>query len=167
MTSTLDRFMAKVEVGASGCWVWTAGLGRGGYAKFKAEGRTVGAHRWAYEHFVGPIPEGLQLDHTCHDPASCVAPCPHRRCVNPSHLEAVTCQENLLRGGTFQAANAAKTHCVHGHEYTPENTMADGGGRSCRTCKRAQVKRWREANRETVRERDREAKRRVRAKQRA
>lgn len=65
--------------------------------------------------------------------------CGVRRCVNPEHLEAVTHRENLLRGTGFAAVNAAKTHCPHGHEYTPENTYHNpnpNGGRICRTCKR-------------------------------
>ena len=88
-------------------------------------------HRVAYEAAVGPIPEGLQLDHLCRNTL----------CTNPAHLEPVTCRENLLRGNTLQAANAAKTHCPYGHPYAGENLrvrrLKSGGlGRSCRECAR-------------------------------
>lgn len=102
--SIIDRFMAKVDKpsDADGCWHWTAATNSKGYGKFTIRhGVFVYAHRWAYEHFVGPIPDGLSLDHLCHgaDPA-CERgdACPHRSCVNPTHLEPVTNRENLRRG---------------------------------------------------------------------
>jgi hypothetical protein len=83
--------------------------------------------------YVGKIPEGLQIDHLCRV----------RECANPAHLEAVTCRENLLRGDTVTAHNANKTHCVNGHEYTPENTaITRDGCRRCRICHRADSNRW-------------------------
>ncbi|NED52837.1 HNH endonuclease, partial [Micromonospora aurantiaca] len=62
--------------------------------------------------------------------------CRNRACVNVTHLEIVTNRINILRGETLQAANAAKTHCIRGHEFTPENTYVKNGGRDCRTCAR-------------------------------
>ncbi|MFI7468154.1 HNH endonuclease signature motif containing protein [Nonomuraea sp. NPDC049646] len=121
-----DRFWAKVDK-AGQCWNWTAATTHDGYGRFKVAGATVCAHRWAYEQIVGDIAEGLQLDNLCRN----------RRCVNPEHLEPVTCRENLLRGNTLQADNATKTHCKHGHEFTPENIIARGErGRECRECNR-------------------------------
>lgn len=121
-----SRFMSKVDTTA-GCWVWRGDLTPDGYGRFWARGKNVAAHRWSYEHFVGPIPEGLQIDHLC-----CV-----RRCVNPAHLEAVTCRENLHRGDTLNARNARKTHCKHGHEFTEANTLINSDGeRVCRACRR-------------------------------
>ena len=115
-----------------GCWLWTGHVGPHGYARFDG---VAWAHRWSYEHFVGPIPVGLEIDHLCRN----------RSCVNPDHLEPVTRRENLLRGDTFASRNAAKTHCIHGHEFTPANTyVAAGGGRYCRTC-RAERERRRKA----------------------
>mgnify|MGYP001608583411 CR=1 FL=1 len=84
---TLDeRFWAKVLVG-DGCWDWQASKTPGGYGSFRAADRTVCAHRFSYELLVGPIPEGLDLDHLCRN----------KGCVNPEHLEPVTRRENMLR----------------------------------------------------------------------
>lgn len=134
----IDRFMPKITVNpASGCWEWTGARKGNGYGNFSAGGvgSTVIAHRWSYEHFVGPIPEGLQIDHLCRN----------RRCVNPDHLEAVTCRTNLLRGETQTARRAAVTHCPQGHPYDAENTyIRPGGGRDCMECRR-QVKRKKSA----------------------
>lgn len=118
------RFWSKVDK-TGGCWEWTAVTDGRGYGKFWFDGRMVRAHRWSYEHVVGPIPERLQLDHLCRN----------RGCVNPEHLEPVTNHENTLRGVSHQAA---KTHCPQGHLYDTENTYVDThGGRNCRACRRA------------------------------
>ena len=123
--ATYDRLMKKIEV-VGECWLWTAGKAPNGYGKCWLDGRTVGAHRAIYELLVGPIPEGLVIDHLCRV----------RHCVNPDHLEPVTQQENLLRGDTFQARNRAKTHCPQGHPYDESNTRMFAGKRACRTCGR-------------------------------
>ncbi|GHH87893.1 HNH endonuclease signature motif containing protein [Streptomyces capitiformicae] len=149
-----DRFWAKVDKTGS-CWIWTAAKARGNYGSFHSsgrKGRTHRAHRYAYELLVGPIPAGLYLDHLCHneDPACPGGDnCPHRRCVNPAHLEAVTPRENSLRGVASAALNARKTHCDKGHEFTPENThhikpskSQPNGARRCRACRRETQARW-------------------------
>ncbi len=80
------RFWAKVEK-TDTCWLWTGSLNSAGYGGFSTGPTRDLAHRWAYAHEVGPIPEGLDLDHLCRV----------KRCVNPAHLEAVTRAENLRR----------------------------------------------------------------------
>lgn len=124
-----ERFWDHVEF-TSACWLWTGRMGGSGYGYFE-DGP---AHRWSYEFCVGPIPEGIELDHTCHKPESCLGgpTCPHRRCINPDHLEPVTGAENTRRAGP-----ATKTHCVHGHLYDEANTVRSGKGRRvCRECRR-------------------------------
>jgi hypothetical protein len=132
----VERFWAKVDKnGPNGCWLWTAALtsaapGQAGYGLFtERKPKGVRAHRFAYELLVGPIPEGLQLDHLCRV----------RHCVNPAHLEPVTQRENILRSPvTPPGINARKTHCKHGHEFTPENTYREKrtNKRHCRECHR-------------------------------
>lgn len=93
----------------TGCWNWTGKIAHNGYGVGRND---VRSHRFAYEMLVGPIPEGLCIDHLCRNKA----------CCNPEHLEVVTLGENVLRGNSIPARNARKTHCKHGHEFTPENT---------------------------------------------
>jgi hypothetical protein len=119
-----------------------AKTGRGGYGQYTTPEpewltRNPPAHRYGYEHLVGPIPEGMELDHLCHtrDPA-CMdwRICPHRRCVNPDHLEPVTHAENIVRGRTaavVRASRAAMATCPQGHPLTPENRIDIGRCRSC------------------------------------
>lgn len=140
----IARFEAKVTV-AGECWVWTASLTTDGYGGFEFCGK-VRAHRFAYFVARGPVPDGLVLDHQCHNrDESCLGgeSCLHRRCVNPAHLEFTTARENTLRGNSIQAANAAKTHCISGHPFDAANTRVTAEGhRSCRACQRATVARY-------------------------
>jgi len=118
-----------------GCWEYQ-GTKSKGYGLFGVQvqpgvWKSVKAHRFSYEAFVGPIPDGLHLDHLCRNPS----------CCRPDHLEPVTNRENGLRGISPAAAHAVQTHCKYGHEYTPENTMVTAGDhgfpwRECRTCYR-------------------------------
>lgn len=121
-----------------GCWPFAGFILPQGYGRL---GRNLMAHRIAWEVAHGrPVPEGLVIDHACHnaDP-DCRddKDCLHRRCVNPAHLEAVTQRLNIVRGKGFAGDNAAKTHCVHGHEFTAGNTYIPPKryGRQCRTCR--------------------------------
>lgn len=125
----------RVEVRPDGCWIWTRAKTDQGYGSFAMAGRTYRAHRWFYEHFIGPVPEGLHLDHLCRN----------RACCNPGHLEPVTSRENTLRSPiAITALKARQTHCIHGHEFTPENTRRVGNQRFCRTCSREEGRRFRE-----------------------
>lgn len=137
------NFANKVIEMANGCWQWTGAKDPGGYGCFRVDGRTRGAHRWAYERYVAEIPEGLELDHICHTADStCTAgnQCPHRSCVNPDHLEPVTPLRNWQLSGAPSVANAVKTHCANGHPFDLANTYhRTSGGRGCRTCIRVQV----------------------------
>lgn len=132
MSAVAERFWAKVEK-TEACWLWSASRNQDGYGLFSIEGRHNVAHRVAYEWLIGPIPTGLQLDHLCRV----------RNCVNPEHLEPVTCRENVLRGEGLAAINARLTHCSKGHPYVGENLIPKaGGGRRCRACKREWDLRW-------------------------
>lgn len=120
----LARVNRLIKVDESGCWIWQGPRTPDGYGKHRRgpghPERVI--HRITYEHYVGPIPDGLQLDHLCRV----------RLCCNPEHLEPVTGSVNTDRQ---DHANRRKTHCPKGHEYTPENTRIDSAGkRHCRTC---------------------------------
>lgn len=129
------RFWTKVQKTET-CWLWTGGRSTTGYGHLylrTVNGRnvTVKAHRFAYELLVGPIPEGLELDHVR------ARGCRHRHCVRPDHLEIVTPHENTLRGDSPAARHARQTACVRGHPFTEENTwLSASGRRGCRTCNR-------------------------------
>lgn len=126
----LQRLLAKIERDTqTGCWNWTASIAPSGYAQFRFLGRRDYGHRAAYVLLVGPIPDGLHLDHLCRN----------RPCVNPAHLEPVAPQINTLRSPIAPASiNAAKSHCAHGHLLHGDNVYQrpDRIGRMCRTCRR-------------------------------
>lgn len=129
------RFWSYVDRRGDGeCWPWTGETKPDGYARFGVNGRLVYVHRWAYEHFVGPIPEGYEIDHVRANG------CTRKDCVNyVRHLEAVTKRENRRRSDSPAAINARKTHCIRGHELTPENIWhppAQPNRRKCRACRK-------------------------------
>ena len=141
----IENWWSKVDAGDN-CWFWTAGRDRDGYGRFavglggKAQAH-VRAHRFAYETFNGPIPDGLVVMHTCDNPP----------CVNPRHLELGTSQDNNddkvqkgrhapVWGDPLRRSQQVK--CRNGHEFTTENTYIDARGhRSCRTCRREAARR--------------------------
>ncbi len=135
----LRRVFEKAIAGPFGCAIWTGERAGSGYGVLYVAGRRTMVHRVAYEAMVGPIPDGMLIDHACHNrDLSCLGgwQCLHRRCLNPFHLEPVTSQENTLRSHlTLAGKNARKTHCYQGHEFTPENTrFLASGRRACRVC---------------------------------
>ncbi|MFF4738791.1 HNH endonuclease signature motif containing protein [Streptomyces sp. NPDC001262] len=126
-TDWTDRFLAKVAKG-DGCWTWKASVRANGYGQVRVGARVRSAHRVAYELAYGQIPPGLVIDHLCRN----------RRCVRPSHLDAVTQRTNVLRGVSLAAHRAAQTHCIHGHLFDAVNTyVASNGTRKCRACRAA------------------------------
>lgn len=129
------RFWKAVEP-TGFCWYWTNKPHPDGYGQFKVDGKVVRAHRWAYENLVGPIPDGLVLDHLCCNTI----------CVNPDHLEPVTSEENTRRGQLWRV-NGQKTHCPQGHPYSGDNLYVKPDGRRvCRTCKNDQQRARRSAD---------------------
>lgn len=134
MVSSIRRRVEKFrEVDSSGCWLWTGALTHAGYGRLQVTeetGRSTawGAHRASYTAYVGEIPEGLHLDHLCRV----------RHCVNPEHLEPVTCRENLDRAPLAPSTiRRSATACIHGHAFDEQNTYIDPktGHRQCRTCR--------------------------------
>lgn len=120
-----ERITSRVTINPeTGCWDWQSGSRTlDGYGTF-VEGY---AHRVSYETFVGPIPEGYQVDHLCN----------RTRCVNPTHLEPVTPAENMRR------VAERRSSCKNGHPFTPENTYdRPGSGRQCRACNADAVRRY-------------------------
>jgi len=118
-----DRILDRID--ATGpCWLWQGATQPNGYGRVWHDGAMRYAHRHMWEALVGPIPEGMEVDHLCRV----------RHCCNPDHLEIVSHAENKRRGRGNQ--HTGKTHCVHGHEFTPENTRyrRDNGTRQCRAC---------------------------------
>ena len=124
-------FMEKMHFEPmSGCWIWGAAENNRGYGLATHNRGMALAHRMSYEMHRGSIPKGLVLDHLCRN----------RLCCNPDHLQVVTNKVNILRGICPTAINAKKTHCINGHEYTPENTKKHIHGRQCRTCVNEQAR---------------------------
>jgi hypothetical protein len=122
-----ERFWKSVNKTAS-CWLWTGHIASNDYGIISIRGTRFYAHRWSYEYHVGPIPEGMHVDHLCMVKA----------CVNPAHLEAVTPAENTRRASKVLGPWATGL-CQRGHDITnPSNVYRrpDGGGSNCAACSR-------------------------------
>jgi hypothetical protein len=131
-TSKETKFWKRVSLSdPDTCWLWTGTTVTGGYGRFShLENGTrtnILAHRFSYEHHVGPIPEGLTVHHICRNPS----------CVNPRHLRALTLRDNVLSGDGRVARQARQTHCLRGHPLSGDNLYIDHAGkRQCRECMR-------------------------------
>ncbi len=125
----MERISDRIDRSGD-CWLWTGAKANTGYGQLRIDNKPLLSHRVVYEQIVGPIPEGLSLDHLCRVPA----------CCNPAHLEPVTHLENCHRG----LQGALKTHCANGHPWTEENKMRNGTSSNgspayrCRICKSEQ-----------------------------
>lgn len=120
------RMWERIAVATCGCWVWQGNLTAQGYGILGGKHKNRYVHRFVYEHLIGEIPEGLELDHLCRVPA----------CCNPAHLEPVTHHENVMRSPIAPAAiNARKTHCKRGHPF--DRPYEPGKGRTCEVCRKA------------------------------
>lgn len=110
----------------TGCWLWAGALDKDGYGLMRVtKNGTLRSHRVFYQHYIGPIADGLVIDHLCRV----------RCCVNPSHLEPVTSIENLLRGDTVLAFKRRQTECKNGHPLSGDNLIIrKSGRRGCRIC---------------------------------
>ena len=140
--SALHRFNAKFTVNpVTGCWDWTAYCYPNGYSCFHIAGtKTQHGHRAAYLLLVGPIPHGLTVDHRCHnEDTTCRAgsDCPHRRCVNPAHMEPITQGENRAR------AMRSRLTCKHGHLWADTRRVRSDGTWACTAC---ESRRWAQRN---------------------
>lgn len=121
----LPRFVDKVRIDAvSGCWLWTASRHHTtGYGSFGFEGKIIAAHRYSYRMVVGPIPEGLELDHLC----------ANRACANPFHIEPVTHAENNRRSAARRTKSRGCGHTYDGVDFR--------GHRICTACHKASAAR--------------------------
>lgn len=152
----VERFWSKVDLNGprppdpwapieTNCWLWTGSLSRGqgrfydGTKLPSGWAKATLAHRYAYELLVGPIPEGLTIDHLCRVP----------HCVRPDHMEPVPKGVNTLRSNAASAVNARKTHCKNGHPLSGDNLRVTKSKRkdkvrqerACWICYRAKYKR--------------------------
>lgn len=130
LSDRIDHYTFMIP--ESTCWYWASVHDKDGYALLTlAHGDLRKVHRLVKELQTGEtIPRGMHVDHLCRE----------RGCINPLHLEVVTCAENQRRG-LQGIMRKHKTHCNHGHEYTPENTRKQKVGTACKQCERDRKRR--------------------------
>lgn len=147
MLSDIENFIfaRAIPEPNSGCWLWILAPDKDGYGSLKRNRRTIRAHRFTYEQLVGPIPDGMELDHLC----------ANKCCVNPQHLEPVTTLQNVQRmqnrvagardrlGETSKARRDKRTHCPKGHSYSGDNLRTTSIQRVCRACARENMRAYR------------------------
>lgn len=131
LTDEEYRFWSHVRRDGD-CLVTDLHRSKWGYTAIEIRGKKVKSHRWSWAFFFGPLTSDQHLDHICRNPT----------CVNPAHLRILDDRTNILIGNGTGAVNARKTHCVHGHPFSKENTLVNRNGfRTCRTCSRDGVRR--------------------------
>jgi hypothetical protein len=135
--SIATRIIIDPETGE---WIWSGRLDKDGYGRY---GKQL-VHRVVFTLLAGPIPDGLTLDHVK------AWGCTSRACCSPWCLQPVTLRENILRGTSPSAINAAKVRCDHGHPFTRANTYRWQGKRSCRICTRRRARQYRRRLREVA-----------------
>lgn len=125
------KLFKKIDKQSNGCWIWIGSIFNKGLKSYgqirlgrKENSKCQRAHRVTYEHFIGKIPDGLELDHLCKNTL----------CVNPKHLEPVTHAENMKRGYWNN-----KTRCIHGHEYKNNTYINVRGHRECKICRKLRI----------------------------
>lgn len=120
------RLLSKINIDSNNCWNWLGYKKKTGYGEMWAGKRSCLVHRLSYSIFKGKLDEFMVLDHICKN----------RSCCNPEHLREVTRKENVIENSlSIQATNAAKTHCIRGHELIPENLVFCKTGRDCKICR--------------------------------
>jgi hypothetical protein len=138
----LERIVERFVEQPNGCWHHPSVPTKVGYAQTKFGwpiAKSTLIHRLSWMHFNGDIPEGMVLDHLCHDPSACEGgtSCEHRRCVNPEHLQLVSASDNSKK--TVRVLKF-RSHCKNGHAL--ENNLyvyANGKRSGCATCMNRKV----------------------------
>ena len=105
LPEVIQKFWSRVEKSEAGCWEWTAGKIRDGYGSFRhpIEKRSIRSHRFSYELTHGPIPQGMEIDHICHN----------RACVNPEHLRLTTRKQNIENHSGAMRSSKSGVRGVH------------------------------------------------------
>lgn len=133
MVDLPTHFWDRVEVTGC-CWLWQGTIKNdSGYGVIGIDYKKYYVHRLVYEALVGPIPDGMHIDHICRI----------RHCVNPDHLEPVTLAENVLRGYSAGARAKRENVCVRGHQLTEDTVwVTKTGARKCKQCSYITNTRW-------------------------
>lgn len=135
----IDRFLSYTRKTAA-CWAWVGrALKKTNRGQFTCRTKRLSAPRMAYSMFVGPIPEGLVVMHTCDNP----------NCVKPSHLLLGTQYDNVKDRDAKGRNRLSHTHCHRGHALSGDNVRhngPDGRWRICRTCAREYARSYRQVH---------------------
>lgn len=147
--TAMERLLTGIDTsgGPDACHPWTRSVMSNGYGQINIRifGGTTTVHRLVHELEIGPVPQGYEVDHRCHnEDLACPGgkECYHRPCANWRHLEAVPPGENAARAARPRGKGKFKTHCSNNHPYDEENTAwVEVKGRKnpvrrCKACNR-------------------------------